>query len=407
VNKIVFVNRYYRPDHSATAQLLTDLAEHMAAKGIPIAVVCSRQTYDNSRQRLPAHEQLGKVAIHRVWTTVFGRHNLLGRAIDYLTFYISCFFRLLILVRPGDILVVKTDPPMLSVIGATVAALKRAKLINWLQDLFPEVAKQLGIGIMKTPLYGALKWLRNRSLRCACSNIVLGELMAKRINNEIGQPEKSVIIPNWVVHSDILPVTHELNTLRHVWNLDNKFVVGYSGNLGRAHEFKTILDAILLLTADPHIHFLFIGGGAQLAPVKHFVTQHQLANVSFKPYQLVEMLPSSLSAADVHLVSLQPELEGLIVPSKFYGIVAVGRPVIFIGSAGGELATLIQTHKCGTTIAPGDSASLAQYILFLKNNTQEQAKASNNSQRLGSTNFTRFNSIRAWESVLSLNRVCQ
>lgn len=401
MKKIVFVNRYYRPDHSATAQLLTDLAEHLATSGVSIAVVCSRQCYENARQQLPTREQIENVDIHRVWTTRFGRKALIGRSLDYFSFYLSCFFRLLILVKPGDVLVLKTDPPMISVIGAIVARIKSAELVNWLQDLFPEVAKELGIGIMRTPLYGVLRWLRNQSLRSASNNIVLGELMADRVNGDIRQPEKTVIIPNWVIQSGIQPISNEINPLRHEWGLEGKFVIGYSGNLGRAHEFKTILDAMLLLRNDPLIYFLFIGAGAQLAPVQEFVSKHKLLNVLFKPYQPVEILSASLSVADVHLVSLQPELEGLIVPSKFYGIVAVGRPVIFIGSSTGELARLIRTHCCGTTITPGDAESLARYISNVKQDPQHQSETSENSRELGSTIYTRSNSIRAWESVFA------
>jgi len=402
VNKIVFVNRYYRPDHSATAQLLTDLAEHLAANGALVSVVCSRQCYENPNQQLSSSEQLANVDIHRVWTTRFGRGGLVGRSIDYFSFYISCFFHLLMLVKSGDVLVLKTDPPMISVIGAIVAKIKRAELVNWLQDLFPEVAKALGIGIIFTPLYGVLRNLRNRSLRVARSNIVLGELMAERVSRDTKQPEKTVIIPNWVIQSDIQPIPTEANALRHEWGLAEKFVIGYSGNLGRAHEFKTILNAMLLLKDDPIICFLFIGGGAQLAPVKEFVRAYQLTNVLFKPYQPLEVLSSSLSVADLHLVSLQPELEGLIVPSKFYGIVGVGRPVIFIGSSAGELAQLIHTHKCGATITPGDSLSLAQCIQNLKENPRQLKEVSGNSSRLGSTIFSRSNSIQAWELVLAI-----
>jgi len=290
---------------------------------------------------------------------------------------------------------------MISVIGAAVAKLKRAELVNWLQDLFPEVAKALHISIIPAPIYSLCRRLRNRSLRVARTNVVLGELMAERVNENTAQPDKTSIIPNWVIQSDIRPIENESNPLRREWGLDGKFVVGYSGNLGRVHEFKSILDAMLMLKNDASVCFVFIGGGAQLAPVKDFVATHHLSNVLFKPYQPVETLSCSLSVADVHLVSLQPELEGLVVPSKFYGIVAVGRPIIFVGSSSGELARLISTHHCGTTIKPGDSESLARYILSLKEAPEQQREISANSRRLGATIFTRLNSINAWELVLA------
>jgi len=401
MNRIVFVNRYYRPDHSATAQLLTDLAQSLAAGGAEVAVVSSRQCYDNPRERLGAREQLEGVEVHRVWTSRFGRSNLLGRAFDYLSFYISSLLHLLLFVKPGDVLVVKTDPPMISVIGAVVAKIKGAVLVNWLQDLFPEVAKELGVGAIKPPVYAVLKRIRNWSLKSARHNIVLGDLMAARIDAEIAQPGKTRVIPNWVIQKDIGAIDSADNPLRREWRLDEKFVVGYSGNLGRAHEFGTILDAALQLRDETGIQFLFIGGGAQLAPVKQFVERHGLDNVAFQNYQPLEQLAYSLSAADLHLVSLQPGLEGLIVPSKFYGIVAVGRPLAFIGARDGELGRLIDAHQCGASIAPGDAEALARFILDLKNDRERHALLARNSKRVHLEHFTRDHSLRAWQSVIA------
>lgn len=401
MSRIIFVNRYYRPDHSATAQLLTDLAERLAADGSAVTVVTSRQCYDAPERRLPARELLAGVEVRRVWTSRFGRAKLTGRAMDYLSFYISGFFHLLRTVKPGDVLVVKTDPPMISVIGAIVARLKGAELVNWLQDLFPEVARELGVSIIRPPLYRLLKKLRNWSLKVARHNIVLGERMAERVNRETGHPEKTVLIPNWVVQPDMAPVQAANNPLRGEWQLDQKFVVAYSGNLGRAHEFGTILEAARLLRDDNDVRFLFIGAGAQLTPVKEFVAQHGLGNVIFKNYQPLDKLACSLSAADVHLISLQPELEGLIVPSKFYGIVAVGRPIAFIGAADGELGELINTHHCGVTVKPGDATALAQFIRTLKSDPQTLTDCSENSRLLGSDHFNRGNSLSAWANVVT------
>lgn len=401
MNRIVFVNRYYRPDHSATAQLLTDLAERLAAHGVPVVVVSSRQCYDDPQRPLCAREQLGGVEIHRVWTSRFGRANLLGRAFDYLSFYLSSFLHLMACVRPGDVLVVKTDPPMISVIGAIVARVKGATLVNWLQDLFPEVARELGVSIMKPPLHGLLKKIRNWSLNSARHNVVLGDLMAQRVNAETGRPDKTVIIPNWVVQPDIRAVASDDNPLRDEWALQHKFVVGYSGNLGRAHEFGTILEAALLLKDEPDLQFLFIGAGAQLAPVREFVERHALSHVTFKNYQPLEQLAYSLSAADLHLVSLQPGLEGLIVPSKFYGIVAVGRPLAFIGAADGELGRLIAGHECGATVAPGDAEALARFIAELKTNPREHARLAENSRRLAQIHLNRDTSLGAWQELLA------
>ncbi len=168
---LIFLNRYFYPDHSATSQLLSDLAFALASEseGQTVTVITSRQSYDDPSLSLPPREAIRGVDVKRIWTTRFGRTNLVGRAIDYLTFYVSAAWALGRLARSGDVIIAKTDPPMLSVIAAPIARWRRAKLINWLQDLFPEVAQAVGPGGggTMTPLYRAMAYLRDRSLRSA------------------------------------------------------------------------------------------------------------------------------------------------------------------------------------------------------------------------------------------------
>jgi len=143
--KIVFLNRYFFPDHSATSQLLSDLTFHLASQGREVHVITSRQLYDEPDTPLLSKEVVNGVMVQRVWTSRFGRGSLPGRALDYLTFYLSTLFALLRTVSRGDIVVAKTDPPLLSLVVAPVAWLKGARLVNWLQDVFPEVAGAVGM----------------------------------------------------------------------------------------------------------------------------------------------------------------------------------------------------------------------------------------------------------------------
>lgn len=400
MRKIIFVNRFYRPDHSATAQLLTDLAEKLAASGLSVHIVASRQLYQDSHANLSPREILAGVDIYRTWTSRFGRGNLLGRAFDYLSFYLSSSIQLIRIVKRGDILVVKTDPPMLSVVGATVAKIKGAKLINWLQDLFPEVAKELGIGLNK-PLYSVLKSLRDWSLRVADCNVVLGELMAERVDMETAGSKKSLVIPNWVIDADLEPITAHENKLREQWQLDKKFVVGYSGNLGRAHDYQTIHNTAIALRDQTHIVFLLVGDGAGTLALRALALRDGLTNIVFMPYQPMAQLNMSLAAADVHWVSLDPKLEGMIVPSKAYGIFAVGRPLFFIGSIDGEIARLVNRNHCGFVITPGDSKMMSDLLLNLAGDPVRLETMSINSRALYEREFKYGNSIEKWRNAIT------
>jgi glycosyltransferase involved in cell wall biosynthesis len=403
---LLFINRYFYPDHSATSQLLSDLAFERAAAGDTVTVVTSRQSYGDAEARLPADETVRGVRIVRIWTTRFGRSNLFGRAIDYLTFYLSAAVQLIRLTRRGDVVIAKTDPPMLSVIAAPIAWLKGARLVNWLQDLFPEVAEAVGVGTnpLMRASYGLMRGLRNASLRAASMNVVLGERMAERV--KAAGAQAITIIPNWSDGREIRPVARSENVLRKGWGLDGRFVVGYSGNLGRAHEYRTLIDAIELIeenspTGTEPVVWLFIGGGALYDRFREEVAGRGLTSVIFKPYQPRERLSESLSAADVHLVSLKPELEGLIVPSKFYGVAAVGRPTVFIGEPHGEIATVVARHDCGLSIAEGNSRALADAILALANNPARLEAMGTEARRAFETHYDKQVAFDAWRKVLS------
>lgn len=369
--------------------MLTDLAVHLAGRGWEVAVIASAQRYDNPRERLPKRERVSGVEVHRIWTTRFGRAFLPGRAVDYLTFYASAFFALLGKLRRGTVVIALTDPPLISVVAMTAAKLRGARLVNWIQDLFPEVAEALGIRVR------GVRGLRDRSLRAARVNVVLGELMAGRVPN-------AVVRHNWA-DAALHPVAREANPLRRSWGFRDELVVGYSGNVGRAHEVDTLVEAMQLLaggTPSPErgapVRFLIIGGGAQFESVR----RRAPAGTSFQPYQPREALSASLSAIDVHLVSLQPQLEGLIVPSKFYGVLAVARPVLFIGAKDGELARIIDEHRCGMVVEPGDADGLARAIRELADDPARAAEMGRRGRALYETRFAPAVALVEWERIL-------
>jgi glycosyltransferase involved in cell wall biosynthesis len=363
--RVIFVNRYFHPDHSATSQMATDLAFHLASRGFDVAAITSSQRYDDPRARLESGTASG-VRIVRVWSTRFGRGALAGRAIDYLTFYLSAFFAMR--RERNAVLVAMTDPPLISVL----ARLAAPRVVNWVQDLFPEVAESLGIRAPRI-----LRRLRDWSFRRARRNVVLGDLMAARVPN-------AVVIHNWA-DAALRPVERAGG---------EAFLLGYSGNLGRAHEFDTILGAMRAL---PDVRFVFTGGGAQLEAVKNAAG----ANAEFRAYVPRERLSESLSSVDAHLVSLQPSLEGLIVPSKFYGILAVARPVIFIGARDGELARIIDAHRCGVVVVPGDVEGLTRAVETLAHNREAAAEMGRRGRELYLARFAPQQAFAAWEAVLT------
>jgi glycosyltransferase involved in cell wall biosynthesis len=402
MKRLFFLNRYFHPDHSATSQLVSDLAFHLAASGREVNVITSQQRYDDPGSRLPTKETVNGVKVFRVPTTRFGRAALLGRGFDYLSFYASAWRTLRRLVKRDDILVAMTDPPLVSIVAMQAAKHRGAHLVNWLQDIYPEVAVQLGISALRGPIGGGLSYLRDKTLQTAAANVVVGQRMRETIAS-FGIPTNNVhVIHNWSDDEQIVPVSNADNPLRHEWGLNDKFVVGYSGNLGRAHEFDTVLAAGERLRRDPRIMFVFIGGGHRMDELARIVKTRGLdATFRFIPYQDRMLLKHSLGVPDVHWISLKPSVEGMIVPSKFYGIAAAGRPTIAITARDGEIARLVLEHKCGVVIEPGQGDALADAIARLSTDQKSLAAMGARARAMLDAHFTRRQAFERWRDVLN------
>ena len=401
MKRLFFLNRYFYPDHSATSQILSQLAFHLAESGYSVHVITSRQLYNDPTASLNAEETHRGVVIHRLATTQRGRSRLLGRSFDYLSFYLSAWRLLIALADQSDILVPMTDPPLLSVLAWRVARRRESKVINWLQDVYPEVATQLGVPFIKGPVSTLLSSARNASLRNADVNVVVGQRMSEKVSHLGVSSDRIKVVPNWCDDESILPVASNSNPLRAEWQLQDKFVVGYSGNLGRAHEFETILGAAERLRNNPHIVFLLIGSGHRSAELARRVEALGLNDkFRFLPYQSDDVLKYSLSVPDVHWISLRPELEGLIVPSKVYGIAAAGRPIIAVVAQGGEIARLVKVFDCGVVVEPGNADAMATAIIQLASSDTKRIQMGRRARAMLEAEFTRRHAFDRWRQVV-------
>ena len=401
MSRLIFVNRFFFPDHSATSQILSDLAFYLAGAGRDVHVVTSTQIYDDAKAALPVSEIINDVHVHRIPSTGFGRGTLLGRSIDYLSFYRSMWQCLVALAQPGDVIIAKTDPPLTSVIAIAAARRKDARLVNWLQDIYPETAVELGVPLMRGPLAAILTARRDRSLRQADATVVVGNLMARKVELLGAPPSRVHVITNWCNDQEIRPIAPADNPLRQAWGLAGQFVLGYSGNLGRAHEFETVLAAAKRLRHAPRTIFLMIGGGKRFDELSRAVKEQGLiSSFRFMPYQEQKMLAYSLAVADVHWLSLNPKLEGLLVPSKFYGIAAAGRPIIVIADENGEIARLVEQHGCGIVIPPGDADALADALRRLSNAPETVSEMGRRVRAMLDVHFTRQKALERWSGLL-------
>ena len=369
---LLFINRFFYPDQSATARILTDLATALVAQGFRVTVLTGRVGYLDVEQVLPPRDTYKGVIVQRIWSSGFGRHSAVGRLADYLSFYLSAAW-VAICSKGVDCLIVLSDPPMLSVLAVLLGRLKGWKTLCWLQDVFPEIAVEAGLlkdGRVTRVLRQVARW----SLRGCHRVIAVGRCM-ERYLLRVGTPQdRIVVIPNWADGDCLTPVAPHDNWFRKEHELDGRLVVMYSGNLGVVHETDALLEVVRRLQVMPEVCVLFVGEGQGKDRLEEWARREAMQHVRFLSYQAQESLRYSLSAGDIHLVTLRPEMEGLSIPSKVYGILAVGRPVVFIGPEGSEVAALVREAGCGEVFSPAEHEKAAVALLTLAQDAERQER---------------------------------
>jgi colanic acid biosynthesis glycosyl transferase WcaI len=362
--RLTILNQYFYPDISATGQLMTELAQNLVEHGFEVTAVSARGCYNGGS--LPRHDRYKGVLIERAWATSFGKKRSIGRLSDYLTFYLSSFVKLMILPRQ-DIVMALTTPPLIGLVAMLVGKLRGMRVVALMEDLYPDVAVALGALPASGRMTRVMDWLTRIMLSRSDRIIVLSDCMLERIVEKMGPQIRSRIdvIHNWADGEQIMPVEEGKQRFFESCQLEqltDKFVVLFSGNMGRVNEFMTVMEAARLLRERSDIAFVFIGEGARASEIKGFTTDHRLPNVFMLPYQPREQLSQSLSSGDALLITLSEGLAGLSVPSKTYSSLAAGRPLLFVGDQNSSVARLIQSHECGASVAAGECRGLADVI---------------------------------------------
>lgn len=354
---VCFVNRVYPPASGATGALLAELAPALVERGWQVTVLTG------PAGEAPSSEITASgVQVERVHALPFTRESTWQRGLAYASLFPAFVARSARMPRP-DVIVTKTDPPMLKVLGPLLARLTGARAVHWAQDLYPEVAEEVEVLSRGGKV---ARWMRSLSTWALTGHdhiVTVGRCMKERLVQDRGlSAERVSVIPNWPP-SSVAPVSHEENPFRREHDLDDRFVVMYSGNMGLAHPFDAVLNAAARLREErPDIRFVLIGDGPRKEALQRQVARRGLSTVQFLPFQPRERLAESLSAADLHLVTMQEKLEGLVVPSKLYGALGAGRPSLFLGPAGSEAARVVDEHECGTVLPKPTGAALADAI---------------------------------------------
>ena len=378
--KVLLVNQFFYPNVAAVAQLMADLAEDLTENGVEVSVLCGRANY-STEQNDPrvANPYLKQVKVHRVPSVKLGGRSGVVHILNYLSFLILAPLRAITLPR-SDCSVVFTNPPLIAIVGWLLRLLRGTKFVYVVEDLYPDVAIELGFlkpdGVVTRVSHNVSNFL----LRHADRVVALGDRMKQKLQKKGAKEDEIVVIPNWADGEQIYPVEKDKNPFVKQHQLNGKFIVEYSGHMGEGHDFSTILQAAKRLREYKDIVFLFIGDGPKRGEIAGFKEDHKLDSVSLLPYQDRSILRLSLGAADVALISLKSKLEPLMFPCKVYGIMASGRPFIYLGSEQGEISRIAQAAGCGFTVPQGDVKLLADSILRLYQDESLRQEMGNNAR---------------------------
>jgi glycosyltransferase involved in cell wall biosynthesis len=361
--RLMFINRSYWPDVEATGQLLTELCEDLA-EDFEVTVLCGQPRTVADEVPPDAVEQPNRngVRIRRVRHTRFDKASFVGRLSNMLTFQVAASCAALTAPR-AEVVIVETDPPFLCLLGRILQLVRGSRLVCYLQDIYPDVAVALGKlrkGLAARLLRAAFFHVYRRS----DAIVVLSRDMRELLIAGGVQPGIMQIVPNWIDTQAVSPIKRN-NRFRRIHGLENKFVVMYSGNMGLSQRLDQVLDAAEALRHREDILLALVGDGADRRPLERSATQRRLKNVRFFDYQPKDQLADSLSAADVHLVILRPEIKRLLMPSKLYGVLASGTPALVIADADCELARTVSEHDLGAVVAPDSTQELVQTICRL------------------------------------------
>lgn len=394
--KILLLNMYYPPDTSATAKMAAIVAEALAARH-EVTVLCGRPSYDPSERRpwrLWKAESGKTGRIVRVGSTSYARFAMKTRVINYLTYTALAIPRSLFL--KCDVVLAMTDPPFEGIVGAIVATLKRKPYVYNIRDLYPDMAiagEIMPQGWLSQIWEKLDRWALHQATRI----VVLGEDMRARIVAKDVRPERMKIVRDGTEIASGKPTATELDhdVVRSIRGED-RFVLLHAGNLGFYGAWQTLIRAVQSL-ADEGVGLVFVGGGAQSERIQAMANGAK--NIRFLPFFPASKIASVLAAPDAHVITVRRGLEGVVVPSKMYGILAAGKPILAVAPAETDAVSLGARYGFAVSADPDKPEEITEKIRSLARNPESLASMGRRAQAVA-PDYDRVNELQKFVQIL-------
>ncbi|MFZ7826285.1 glycosyltransferase family 4 protein [Priestia sp. 40] len=406
--KLVFVINYFYPDFASTGQLLTELCLNLQ-DDFDITVIAAQPGYAGQQittNKLFEQDFLENIRVIRIRLPKVNKKSKVSRMKYIFTYFTLANFALW-KERGVDAIYTISQPPILGgLIGTIGKFLKRSKHIYNIQDFNPEQAAAVSY-TNKQFIFKIAKKIDMLNCKYSDCVIVVGNDMSETLKERF-KDEKvpyHVVINNWTNEDEILPLAKDNKSVANFLkanNLDNKFIIMYSGNIGLYYDLENIIKVTKYFREYANLEFVFIGEGAVKQDMQRFVKEENIENVTFLPYQPKEFIKYSLNAADVHLVVNQKGIKGVSVPSKIYGIMAAGKTILGVLEQGSEAERLIAKSECGAVVEPQDYQGIIDKIsYFYSINEEELARLGANGRDYLDEHLKREISINKYRNVLT------
>jgi glycosyltransferase involved in cell wall biosynthesis len=366
----------------------------MQREGHVVTAVASRSAYGERGNSFVKTEVVEGIGIERIGTNWFGKAGLIGRTIDFAAFHLLAAWRVARLPKQ-DVVICLTTPPFVVLVGLLLKAIRGSKVIYWVMDLYPDVAIRFGTIDHRSLIAKVLDRIHRWAMLQCDGIVVLGRCMKARVLAKGVNPTVLEIINTWADPKEVTFPTGKTNEFRSRWAPDGEVLLMYSGNFGLGHDFETLVDALVDMPPLPNWRLALVGGGKRKAEFIELLRSRASCTFIEAPHQPREQLGELLCAADIHLVTLKNGFEGLMVPSKFYGAMSAGKPVLFIGPKGSEVALAIQDARAGIVVEPGDVHSLRRALTDV---------VSNGELRAGMAARALASATSQWSSEIALER---
>ena len=399
--KIRFVSQYFYPEVASTAQLMVELAEGLNLKGCRIKAICGQPTYIKAKT-LPRREIINGMEIERLSCTRLNKNSSIGRLLNWVSYTFLAFFKILFSFDRSPLFIV-SQPPFLFVVGYLLKIIRGQEYICLIYDLYPDIAVKLGFMKESSPIARLWDMANKEFFKKAAFVVVPSENMKALIEKKIGKNDKVKVIYNWANGDLIKPIDKNSNWFAKKYDLTDKLVVLYSGNMGLFHELETIVEAADKLRACNNIRFVFIGEGGKKKKLMDMAADKQLNNVLFLPYQDKEVLPFSLTCSDISVVSLEKNLDCVAAPCKLYTSLAAGQIILGLVDNNSDVAKIVNKYNCGFCARQDDVGHVVKIIENLSKSTELLKQYQLNARKCFEENFTKEKSINDYYRIFSKN----